>query len=40
MSLHKGIIWAESDGEGRGAVFSVKLPIDDVSEIAVYIRQF
>jgi signal transduction histidine kinase len=28
--LHRGCIWAESDGIGKGSVFSVRLPLSKV----------
>lgn len=35
VTLHDGIIWAESDGEGegKGAVFCVRLPLSKVNKL-------
>ena len=30
---HKGKVWAESEGEGKGSTFYIELPIDKVSSI-------
>jgi signal transduction histidine kinase len=30
VELHHGCIWAESEGSGKGSVFSVQLPLSKV----------
>jgi PAS domain S-box-containing protein len=34
VELHGGIVYAESDGEGRGSVFKVELPLQEVAALA------